>query len=334
MQKVSIVISTWNRVADLEKCVDSIIEQDYKNIELVIVDNASIDKTYFYCSEIKNTLDIDVIYYRMINSSYTAMETLNFGFNLASGEYILVVDDDAYLRDNNLISLLVNDLENNKNAAIVGSNVQRKQEDDSGVLSLMPIRTKDGRMLNSEEISNLGTIKYYEFHGACALFRNYMVKKVGYYDKGFNIYSNEFDLAGKMLNLGYDVLFDSEAVVIHSEYSSFNCNLKHRWYIRNFNTCILRNFRGIFCRLKTICFRTPMSFVLWYQRTGYKCSNKMKLWFVILTFFELIRSVYRSFFPDITNIYPDQEMQEYLEQSMYNSFKQNTIYFIKELVKN
>ena len=92
---VSCCISTWNRVDDLRKCVESIQSQSYPNIEIVIVDNCSTDGTFEYCMELGCT------YHRMENSESSAMETLNLAFSMASGEYILVLDDDAELVNNN-----------------------------------------------------------------------------------------------------------------------------------------------------------------------------------------------------------------------------------------
>lgn len=321
---VSVCISTWNRCDLLEMCINSILTQDYKNVEIIVVDNASKDHTRDYLYSLHN-----VRFNILEKAEPNAMVTLNMAFNLALGKYILVLDDDAYLMQNNVISRLVADLEDNPNAALVGANVIHYDEDK--LVSQMPIRTMSGEFLSQDQVSNLGTIKHYEFHGACALFRHDMVMLAnpeGPYDSTFMIYINEFDLAGKMLNMGYDVLFNSNALAIHVEKSATKCNVRHKYYIHNFNTCILRNFRGVFNRLKTVCIRTPMLFAFWYLRTGHLCSKFTIVGMFGFTCKEMIRSIFCSFNPDVSHVYPDRYMQYYLEQSMYNSFKRYSIGFI------
>lgn len=326
---VSVCISTWNRCDLLETCINSVLKQDYQNIEIVVIDNASKDHTRDYLCKLDN------VRFKILDKPEpNAMITLNMAFNAALGKYILVLDDDAYLVDNYAISSLVSDLENNPQAALVGANVMHY--DGGKLISQMPIRMVSGEFLSQDEVNSLGTIKHYEFHGACALFRRNMVMEAnpeGPYDNDFMIYINEFDLAGKMLNKGYEVLFDSMVLAMHVEKSATKCNVRHKYYIHNFNTCILRNFRGTFNRLKTVCIRTPMLFAFWYLRTGHLCSKFTIIQMFGFTCKELIRVIIRSFKPDVCHVYPDTYMQHYLEQSMYNSFKKYSLEFISKLIR-
>ena len=114
---VSCCISTWNRVDDLCKCVESIQAQSYPNIEIVIVDNCSTDGTFEYCME------LGCVYHRMEDTSSSAMETLNLAFSMGSGDYILVLDDDAYIRDNDGIEKLVNIISRDPTIFAVSANV-------------------------------------------------------------------------------------------------------------------------------------------------------------------------------------------------------------------
>ena len=53
LKKLSVVIPAYNSEKYLEKCVASIAEQSYKNIEIVIVNNGSADSTPKICEELK-----------------------------------------------------------------------------------------------------------------------------------------------------------------------------------------------------------------------------------------------------------------------------------------
>ena len=51
--KVSIIVPVYNCEKYLKKCIESIINQSYKNIELILIDDGSTDKSYDICLEYK-----------------------------------------------------------------------------------------------------------------------------------------------------------------------------------------------------------------------------------------------------------------------------------------
>ena len=51
--KISVIVPVFNVENYLEKCVKSIIEQTYKNLEVILVDDGSTDKSGFLCDELK-----------------------------------------------------------------------------------------------------------------------------------------------------------------------------------------------------------------------------------------------------------------------------------------
>jgi glycosyltransferase involved in cell wall biosynthesis len=106
---VSIVIPTKNSSNTLAACLDSIINQYYKNIEIIVIDNHSTD----------NTIEIAR---RYTNSVYTfgpeRSFQINYGVRLASGKYIYRVDSDFVLEPG-VISDAVNGAETNGYGAVI-----------------------------------------------------------------------------------------------------------------------------------------------------------------------------------------------------------------------
>jgi glycosyltransferase involved in cell wall biosynthesis len=97
MPLVSIILSTFNRVDFLKfVSIPSILRQDYKNWELIIVDDASTDGTSDFIKDLKNKIK-NLIYIKFEkNKGYGA--TINEGVKIAKGDYIALIDaDDGWL---------------------------------------------------------------------------------------------------------------------------------------------------------------------------------------------------------------------------------------------
>ena len=91
MKLVTAIITTHNRLELLKRAIDSVFTQTYKNIELIVVDDASTDGTSEYC---KNR-PIQYIYIPKAESK-GGNYARNQGIRAAKGEYIAFLDDDDY----------------------------------------------------------------------------------------------------------------------------------------------------------------------------------------------------------------------------------------------
>lgn len=100
---VSIVVPIYNVEKYLNKCVDSIINQSYKNIEIILVNDGSKDKCPEICDKlIQEDLRIKVIHKKNGGLS----DARNAGIKSANGEYILLVDSDDFIHPNMVRDLL------------------------------------------------------------------------------------------------------------------------------------------------------------------------------------------------------------------------------------
>ncbi|MCL1031418.1 glycosyltransferase [Serratia silvae] len=103
--KVSIYLSTCNRVDRLKRALTSVLNQDYSNIEILVCDDASSDGTQEYMEGVIST-DSRIKYLRN-ESNKGACFTRNQGIFSATGKYITGIDDDDEFTSNR-ISLFVN----------------------------------------------------------------------------------------------------------------------------------------------------------------------------------------------------------------------------------
>ena len=99
--KISIIVPVYNQEKYLSKCLDNILEQTYKNFELICVDDGSTDNSQNILKKYEK-LDgrVEVLYQK--NSG--AAVARNKGLSRAVGDYILFLDSDDEF-DNNLLKV-------------------------------------------------------------------------------------------------------------------------------------------------------------------------------------------------------------------------------------
>ena len=114
MIKISVVVAIYNVEKYLEKCIQSIIFQTYKNIEIILVNDGSTDNSLNICKKYKSE-DSRIIIINQENQGVSVAR--NNGIDRASGEYILFVDGDDYLRTD-IIEKLLNNADDNDIIAV------------------------------------------------------------------------------------------------------------------------------------------------------------------------------------------------------------------------
>lgn len=96
-KKVSIIIPVYNSEETLKKCIESVINQTYKNIEILVINDGSKDKSLKIINEYKNK-DKRI---KIINQENKGVSgARNTGINNATGDYITFIDSDDYIKPN------------------------------------------------------------------------------------------------------------------------------------------------------------------------------------------------------------------------------------------
>ena len=118
---ISIIVPVYNGEKYLQECADSILNQDYKNIELIVIDDGSKDKSYEIATKIAEN-DKRVRVFHQENSGVSTAR--NLGILKAKGEFLTFVDVDDYI-SKSFISYFYNMISENK-AEIALTPVPRK----------------------------------------------------------------------------------------------------------------------------------------------------------------------------------------------------------------
>lgn len=144
-EKISVIIPVYNVEKYISRCLDSILDQSYCNIEIIIVNDGSIDKSGLICDEYSKQYDNIKVFHKE-NSGVSSAR--NLGIDKASGKYIAFVDPDDYI-DKNMYKILYKSLIESKSDIAMSSfsyirGDEIKDEDN----------TKDTIIFTKEEVLN------------------------------------------------------------------------------------------------------------------------------------------------------------------------------------
>lgn len=103
MKKISVIIPVYNAEKYLRKCLNSILNQTYTKLEIILVNDGSKDSSLSICYEYKKKDDrIKIIN----NDNHGVSYSRNCGISISTGEYIMFIDADDYI-ENNFIEKLI-----------------------------------------------------------------------------------------------------------------------------------------------------------------------------------------------------------------------------------
>ncbi len=103
MKKISVIVPIYNVEKYLERCLDSILTQEYENLELILINDGSTDNSE---QIINRYLEKNVSFIKYIKKTNSGLsDTRNKGVEIATGDYIMFVDADDYLNPNLLKNL-------------------------------------------------------------------------------------------------------------------------------------------------------------------------------------------------------------------------------------
>ena len=107
---ISIIVPIYNVEQYLKRCVDSLIQQSYKNIEIILINDGSPDNSLAICREYEKT---DSRVKVRSQENHGLAYTRNVGINNATGEFVMFVDSDDYIHKD-MAKILLENLQREK----------------------------------------------------------------------------------------------------------------------------------------------------------------------------------------------------------------------------
>lgn len=143
--KVSIIIPMYNSENYIDKCIQSVINQTLNNIEILLVDDGSKDKTLEICNKY-SSVDRRIKIIKQENNGVSYAR--NIGLDFAIGEYITFVDSDDFIENDMLEILYYEAVKNNCDIIMSGFNIIN----GSGINYTMEC---DSKIYNKQEVFKL-----------------------------------------------------------------------------------------------------------------------------------------------------------------------------------
>lgn len=118
---VSIIIPVFNRECYLEECLNSAINQTYKNIEIVIIDDCSTDSSPMICDNYSKKYTFIRVYH--LNKNHGINHVRSYALSLVKGDYILWLDSDDYISEKRVENMVKPVIEYNAEIVLSGFTV-------------------------------------------------------------------------------------------------------------------------------------------------------------------------------------------------------------------
>lgn len=105
-KSLSVIIPTYNMEAYVEKCLHSVMNQTYRNLEIIVIDDGSTDNTVKIIEKCQKDDELSRVHL-IKNVHEGVVQARNKGIETATGEYITFVDADDYLADDYLENMIM-----------------------------------------------------------------------------------------------------------------------------------------------------------------------------------------------------------------------------------
>lgn len=202
---VSIIIVNYNGKDYLEKCLESLLKINYKNIEIIVVDNHSIDGSIEFLETYYPQIKI-----KRLDKNYGFAYPNNLGSKMAQGEFLLFLNNDTTVTPSFLLEL-VEYMNEHLDVGICQSLLLKPNGD---VDSSGDFVDSNGICFSSKEHVNQVT-EILSAKGASMLVRKEIFSKLGGFDEKFFITFEDVDLGWRTWIIGYRVVIVPTSVVYH-----------------------------------------------------------------------------------------------------------------------
>lgn len=201
---ISVIAPGKNEGKHIYKLVNSLNEQTYKNIQIVIVDDGSDDDTALICKSLYDNGYIDV--FLRNDQRGGKASAANLALKYATGKYVVHLDADSSF-DSEAIENIIIPFYMDEEVGAVGGNIKVRNYEKNICTSVQAIEYLQTISIGRMVTSYLGIYKI--ISGAFGAFRKDIIDRIGGWDIGPGL---DGDITVKIRKLGYKIEFEHTAV--------------------------------------------------------------------------------------------------------------------------
>ena len=237
---VSVIVLNYNAGELLLNCIESIKKSAYKNLEIIVVDNISTDKSQKICKE--KYPDIKLI---QNDENFGYCEGNNIGIRKAVGDFIMILNPDTIIEPNSINELIFAHEklgEGLYQPKILSLNEKQVLQSTGNMLHVFGFGFAKDKGRNDEavgeEIKKIGYAS-----GTCLFTSRNVLDKVGLLDSFLFLYHDDLDLGWRASQIGINSYYVPKSKIYHVESYSLKWSAKKfYWLERNRKYCLLTHY--------------------------------------------------------------------------------------------
>ena len=193
---ISIIIPVYDVEAYLNQCVDTVLTQSYQHMEIILVDDGSLDRSPAICDEYAEK-DMRV---RVIHQENKGLsEARNTGIRAAKGDYLLFLDGDDFYDDEDAVSRLVKRAESTHAEVISFSYQKYWKETEKKERYHKPGVSMSSSITDKEEQTEFLTSRHLFIASACnKLISRSLLERESLFFRG-GVYSEDIEWCARLL---------------------------------------------------------------------------------------------------------------------------------------
>jgi len=265
---VSVIVLNYNAGELLLNCIESVKKSAYKNLEIIVVDNISTDKSQEICKE--KHPDIKLI---QNDENLGYCEGNNVGIRNANGEFIVILNPDTVVEPNwlnHLMSAYSEFGEGLYQPKFFSLNEKLVLQGTGNMLHIFGFGfARDKGKINEEKIESVEKIGYAS--GTCLFTSKIVLDKIGLLDSFLFLYHDDLDLGWRAAHLGIDSFYVPKSIIYHVEsYSIKWSSRKFYWLERNRKYCLLTHYsKETYEKMRPSLFLVDLCVWLFYLSKGF-----------------------------------------------------------------
>jgi GT2 family glycosyltransferase len=220
---VSVTLVTYNSGSFIRRCLESVLEQNYQQLEVIVIDNASSDGT---CDILAQFEDRCSIHYNQENIGFAAAQ--NQAIGISQGEWVLALNPDVLLLKDFIEEMVLAGNVDRKVGTVCGKLLsisatfdlpEVQLVDSTGIYFTPMLRHLDRGSQEPDKGHYLNFEYVFGATAAAALYRRKMIEDISiqgeFFDSDFFVYREDADVAWRGQLMGWRCLYTPRACGYH-----------------------------------------------------------------------------------------------------------------------